>query len=112
MPPSNFAVELELGAAVKAPEFRVWRVKAGDLKALERGASPRHLRGGGGRVEAQATRTPEGTWVLGGIWPEGHQPEDRLMVEVWVGRRRLHWIVTALDERFRPVGQPRPGDDK
>ncbi len=110
MPPSRFNIEVSFSGGPKAlrPEFRVWRLQEKDRIALERGASPKHLRQGQAQVEAQTQALPEGHWLVSGTWPEARQDEERLLLEVWQGKRRLAWVLTPLRTSRRPEAPSRP----
>lgn len=109
-------VEAEVTVAgLKSPkglEFRAWRLQAADLPALERGANLRFVRGGQGRLETTATPGPEGTWKVQGGWSGTPKAEDRLVVEVWRGTRRLGYAVAPLTEHLLQGGRPKAGEER
>jgi len=110
--PGRFQAELSLTGR-KLPnklDFRVWRLKASDLPAMERGATARFLCGKDGKLEYSATSTNRGSWTLKGTWPGSPQPEDRLLVEVWSGSRRVAWAWSAVQEHLLPTAG-RPGSE-
>lgn len=107
--PSRFQAELSLvGHKLPAKaDFRAWHVKSTDMLKLQRGVSARNLYQGKGLLESTTTASGEGTWNISGTWPDSPKPEDRLLVEVWSGKRRLAWAATPLEERLIPTtGQP------
>ncbi|HJV21591.1 MAG TPA: hypothetical protein VJ570_02790 [Holophagaceae bacterium] len=114
LPPADFSAKVAvegLRAGAKA-ELRAWRMLASDLPALAEGAQLRFVRGGLGRLEATATSTGPGTWALRGVWPGAPLAEERLVVEVWLGGRRLGYAVAPLAEHARPVGRPQGDPEK
>jgi hypothetical protein len=100
-----------LKAGAKA-ELRAWRMAVVDLPALERGANLRFVRGGKGRLEVKATEGASHTWTLQGEWPGAPKAEDRLVVEVWVGTRRVGFAVAPLSEQLIPASRPQQAEDK
>ncbi|HJV89428.1 MAG TPA: hypothetical protein VJ623_03905 [Holophagaceae bacterium] len=114
MPPAAFSAKVAmtgLKAGAKA-ELRAWRMLVSDLPALAEGAQLRFVRGGLGRLEAQATETGPGTWTLRGTWPGAPEAEERLVVEVWLGGRRVGYAVAPVAEHLRPVGRPQGDQGK
>jgi hypothetical protein len=114
LPPARLHAEVAaegLKAGAKA-ELRAWRMAVVDLPALERGANLRFVRGGKGRLEVKATEGASHTWTLQGEWPGAPKAEDRLVVEVWVGTRRVGFAVAPLSEQLIPASRPQQAEDK
>lgn len=114
LPPARLHAEVAaegLRAGAKA-ELRAWRMGVADLPALERGANLRFVRGGRGRLDVKVTETAQHTWTLQGEWPGAPKAEERLVVEVWVGTRRVGYAVAPLSEQLIPAGRPQTGEDR
>lgn len=113
LPPARFETQVRLQGrtAPAQPEFRLWRLRAEDLPALKRGASPRALQGGKGRIEVTATRNPDGTWQLKAIWPSPPVEQDLAVVELWSGSRRRAWGASAVADHPLPIGRPRDSQE-
>ncbi|HJW33573.1 MAG TPA: hypothetical protein VJ505_09445 [Holophagaceae bacterium] len=111
LPPGRFQAEVTVeGAKATAKlEFRAWRLQVMDLPALERGANLRFVRKGQGHLNAKATEGAKGVWSLSGEWPGAPKAEDRLVVEVWSGARRLGYAVAPLREQLIPTARPQEG---
>lgn len=87
------------------PRFRFWLVKAGDEGKLER-ASPHSLKAKALSANT-GIKTDDGYsfqihWVKGAV-----DPDDRLFVEVFLGRRRATTAISAIQSHFLPVSRPR-----
>lgn len=104
LPPGRFQAQVLLtGDRVPArPVFRLWRVKVGDFPGLEKGLTTFPAVKKTQRLTATATTSEGGTWVLQGAWPGAPEAEDRLLVEVRSGTRRLGWAVSPLAEQIIP----------
>jgi len=87
------------------PRFRFWLVKAGDEENLKR-ASPasskaRTLSANIG-IKTDVGYPFEIRWVKGSV-----DPDDRLFVEVFLGRRRATTVISAIQAHFLPISRPR-----
>ncbi len=100
-----------LKAGAKA-ELRAWRMLASDLPALTEGAQLRFVRGGKGRLDVKVTETAKGAWTLQGQWPGAPAPEERLVVEVWVGTHRVGYAIAPLSEQALPAARPQQGEER
>ncbi len=109
MPPGRFQAQVCLaGDKVPAhPVFRLWRIKLGDYQALEKRHVAFPTMKKTQRLAATATASVGGTWLLQGTWSDAPNAEDRLIVEVRSGARRLGWTVFPLAEQLIPTaGKP------
>lgn len=109
MPPARFHVDVAvegLKGKVK-PTFKAWRVLASDLPGIERGANLRFVRGGLGLLKTELTEPTPGTLTLRGEWPGAPKEDERLLVEAWVGARRVGYGVTSLSEHALPARNPK-----
>ena len=103
-------VHLEGLNARTKPRFRFWLVKEGDEEKLKR-ASP-------GSMKAKALPANTGTKTEAGYsfeirWLKGAvDPEDRLFLEVFLGRRRATTAISAIQSHFLPVSRPRGEEEK
>ena len=113
-PPFQTNLTGEVGVeGVKAgskPRFRFWLVKSHDEEKLKR-ASPLS-------VKAKALRGLPGAKGDAGYpfsipWTKGAvDQEDRLFVEVFLGRRRVATALSAIQSRYLPASHPRGGEVK
>ena len=87
------------------PRFRFWLVKAGDEAKMKR-ASP-------GSLKAKALPTISGTKTDVGYSFEIHwvkaavDPDDRLFVEVFLGRRRATTAISPIQSRYLSAPHPK-----
>ena len=111
LPTAHFETRIRLtGSKLPVhPVFRAWRVKIGAYPQLDTAKSLRLPLDPACRLTTTATARPGGTWELAGAWPEAPDAEDRLVVEVWEGNRRLGWAASRLTEHFLQTTGPRPG---
>ena len=92
------------------PRFRFWLVKAGDEEKLKR-ASPSSLKAkalpANTGIKTDSGYSFEIRWVKGAV-----DPDDRLFVEVFLGRRRATTAISAIQSHFLPVSHPRDTQEK
>lgn len=92
------------------PRFRFWLVKAGDEKKLKR-ASPGSLRAKAlsaiTGIKTDAGYSFEIHWLKGAV-----DPDDRLFVEVFLGRRRATTAISAIQSHYLPASRPRGNEEK
>lgn len=106
----NGQVRLEGLNAKTKPRFRFWLVKAGVEEKLKR-TSP-------GSLKAKALPATIGIQTETGYpyeihWPKGVvDAEDRLFVEVFLGRRRAATAISAIQSHFLPASRPRNDQEK
>ena len=92
------------------PRFRFWLVKAGDEDKLKR-APP-------GSVKAKALSASDGVktetgyafempWIKGSV-----DPEDRLWVEVFLGRRRAATAISPIQSHYLPASRRRSTEER
>lgn len=88
------------GAWPASPTFQVWRCTEAQLPSLEARPAAEAL-APARPLPCEVTLVVEGTWRLFGAWI-GYAPkaEDRLVVEVWQGNRRIAWTHARVDERM------------
>lgn len=88
------------GALPASPTFRVWRCTEAQLSGLAKRPAAEAL-APGRPLPCEVILVVEGTWRLVGAWI-GYAPkaEDRLVVEVWQGDRRIAWTCAPVDERM------------
>lgn len=94
------------GALPASPAFRVWRCTEAQLPSLEARPADEAL-APARPLPCEVILVVEGTWRLVGAWI-GYAPkaEDRLVVEVWQGGRRIAWTHARVDERMpRQLGR-------
>jgi len=111
-PPGHYEVQVRLeGVRPRRPQFRVWRLKEGDLAGQAKGRVRFPDLARALRLEAQVGSGPKGAWILQGPWEGAPVSEDRLLVEVCRGSRRLGWANTGVRELALPstARPPRPG---
>lgn len=109
MPPGRFQARVCLtgGRVPIRPVFRLWCVKVGAFPGLEESQAKFPALNKSNRLVATATATAGGTWVLQGAWKGSPEADDRLIVEVRSGARRLTWTVSPLTEQLIPAtGKP------
>lgn len=107
----KLSVEVQLdGLNEKAkPRFRFWLVKAADAEQLNR-VSPAALK-------ARLLTTPPGTHTSAGYafaihWPKSSVvPEDRLFMEVFLGRRRAAKAASTIQSHYLPATRPRGSEE-
>jgi hypothetical protein len=91
------------------PRFRFWLVKAGDEEKMRR-ASPSSLRAKALSAEVRA-KTDSG-YPFEIRWRKATvDPEDRLYVEVFLGRRRATTAISAIQSQYLPVSRPRTSEE-
>ena len=92
------------------PRFRFWLVKAGDEEKMKR-ASPGSLRAralsANTGIKTDAGYSFEIRWAKGAV-----DPDDRLFVEVFLGRRRATTAISGIQSHFLPASPPRGRDEK
>ncbi len=88
------------GALPASPTFRVWRCTEAQLSSLAKRPAAEAL-APARPMPCEVTLVMEGTWRLVGAWI-GYAPkeEDRLVVEVWQGDRRIAWTSAPVGERM------------
>lgn len=103
----KLSVEVNLeGLNPKAkPRFRFWLVKAADELRLN------HLAPGSTKAKILATnpgiKTAHG-YAFEMRWPKGSvDPEDRLFVEIFLGRRRAAQTASNIQAHYLPASHPR-----
>lgn len=84
-------------------QFRARCLNVRDLRTLEPDASIRKLYDRHGNLEITVRAGATGTWTIQGPWPHAPESDDRLVVEVWSGSRRLGWAAAPLVELALPV---------
>lgn len=107
----KLSVEVNLdGLNPKAkPRFRFWLVKAEDEPQLNH-ASP-------SATKAKILSTTPGIKTSRGYafeirWPKGSvDPEDRLFVEVFLGRRRAAKAASSIQSHYLPASHPRGNEE-
>lgn len=111
VPPGHFDAQVRVagGRQNLRPEFRVWRVKMGDFPGLEGSKARFPSMGKSMRLDATVTKGEAGHWMLQGTWHGAPRQEDRLVVEVRSGSRRLGWTFSQLEEHLIPTIEKRPG---
>jgi len=109
IPAARFEARVHLIGA-KRPLFRVWRVTLGQYPGLEKRGAKFPMLGKNLPLESQVTAGPAGTWVIQGIWPGAPKSEDRMMVEVRQGSRRLGWATSGVTEQLLQVRAKQPGE--
>ncbi len=106
----TFEVGLEGVKADSKPRFRFWLVKASDEEKLK-GASPRAVRakelGGLPGPKTESGYPCSIHWTKGDV-----DPDDRLFVEVFIGRRRVATAMSAIQSHYLPASHPRGGEEK
>ncbi len=105
LPPARFEAQVVYrGRKLPAKaEFRAWCVNVRDLQPLEPGATLPIGRFGSNSLESTATAGAGGRWTLQGVWPHAPEADDRLVVEVWSGSRRLGRAAAPLVEHPLPM---------
>ncbi len=98
------------GLAPRAkPRFRFWLVKAGDEEKLKR-ISPRSLEAqvlsSNAGIKTSSGYSFEMRWVKGSV-----DPEDRLFVEVFLGRRRAATAISRIQSHFLPASPPKSQEE-
>ncbi len=92
------------------PRFRFWLVKAGNEGKLKR-ASPGSLRAKAlsaiTSIKTDAGYSFEIHWLKGAV-----DPDDRLFVEVFLGRRRATTAISAIQSHYLPASRPRGNEEK
>ena len=87
------------------PHFRFWLVKARDAEKLKR-ASPLSVKAktlvGSTEFKPDSGYSFDIDWFKGAV-----DPEDRLYVEVFQGRRRAATAISAIQSHYLPVSRPR-----
>jgi len=109
LPQGRFQAQILLvGSKIPArPVFRIWCVKVGDFPGLEKNLATFPAMKKTQRLVTTAAASAGGTWLLQGTWPGTPEAEDRLVVEVRSGTRRLGWAVSPLAEQLIPAtGKP------
>lgn len=103
----KLSVEVNLeGLNPKAkPRFRFWLVKAADEPRLN------HLAPGSTKAKILSTnpgiKTAHG-YAFEMRWPKGSvDPEDRLFVEIFLGRRRAAQTASNIQAHYLPASHPR-----
>lgn len=99
------------GIAAKAkPRFRFWLVKARDEAKLQR-ATPGALKAK--VLSSQAGIKTEGGYAFQIHWAKGAvDADDRLFVEVFLGRRRAAMAIAAIQAHYLPASRPRDNEAK
>ncbi|MBL0209679.1 MAG: hypothetical protein IPQ13_02025 [Holophagaceae bacterium] len=112
-PKLNGSLQLEGLNARTTPRFRFWLVKAGDEGRLKR-ASPGSVKAKALAVVPAATGIKaENGYSFEVHWPKGAvEPEDRLFVEVFLGRRRAATAISPIQSLFLPASRPRDNEEK
>lgn len=101
--------EVRLGGLASRvhPRFRFWLVKAGDEEKLKR-SSPGALKGkalaGNSGIKTEAGYAFDIHWIKGTV-----DPEDRLFIEVFLGRRRAATAISAIQSHYLPASRPNSG---
>jgi len=91
------------GGIPKGAQWRLWKVGAGALPALKKGASLRPSIGVPLRAEWTPEATPGGMTFVAG-WPgRGVQPDDRVVVELKILGRRRAFASSSIQARFLPA---------
>ncbi len=92
------------------PHFRFWLVKAGDEDHLKR-ASPGSLKArilsANAGIKTDSGYSFECRWFKGSV-----NPDDRLFVEVFLGRRRAATAISAIQSHYLPASGPMGREDK
>ncbi|MBL0313292.1 MAG: hypothetical protein IPP78_11380 [Holophagaceae bacterium] len=95
------------------PRFRFWLVKAGEEEKLKK-LSPASLKAkplvaltATTGIKTESGYSFEIHWSKGAV-----DPEDRLFVEVFLGRRRAATAFSPIQSRYLPVSHPRDNEDK
>lgn len=108
-PKLSGAVQMEGPAPRAKPRFRFWLVKAGDEEKLKR-IPPRSLKAkllsSNAGIKTSSGYSFEMRWVKGSV-----DPEDRLFVEVFLGRRRAATAVSPIQSHFLPASHPRSQEE-
>lgn len=88
------------GALPASATFQVWRCTEAQLPSLAKRPAAEAL-APARPLPCEVILVLEGTWRLVGAWI-GHapKPEDRLVVEVWQGGRRIAWTRAPVGERL------------
>ena len=91
------------------PRFRFWLVKAGDEENLKR-VTPGSLKGkvlsSKAGIMTSAGYSFEMHWIKGSV-----DPDDRLFMEVFIGRRRAATAISAIQSHYLPVSRPRGNEE-
>lgn len=107
LPPPRLSAELELmGIPPKAqPRFKAWSVDSQTLPAGKIGAGP--IAPGRHALPLACAFSPTGQgYRLQGNWKGPLEPAHSLVVEVFLGRRRIAWATAPVRELLLPSGKP------
>lgn len=113
LPPPRLRATLEItGLPPKAkPRFKVWIVNSRTLPALEAGANPAGRRIHGAALVCPVTQV-EGSYSVQGTWKGPVDPDLRVVVEVFLGRRRLALAAAPVEEHLLPSAKPSGGKEE
>lgn len=113
VPPPRLSARLEVtGLPRKArPRFKVWRLNAQALPALKAGVRSNLPKLGARALDCSFTRM-EGAYQLQGTWIGPVEPEISLVVEVFLGRRRVAMATSSVEEHLLPSAKPSGGKEE
>lgn len=81
------------------PRFHCWQVPAALAHWLEQGRLPAGLKGAR-RLPQLRVAASDGVFFVSGPWLGAEETPDRLLVEVWLGRRRVAWAYAPIQTQF------------
>ena len=110
VPPPRLSARLEItGLSPKAkPRFKVWSLNTRALQALKVGGSPVTPKLGATALDCTFARM-EGAYQLQGTWIGPVDPDISLVVEVFLGRRRVALAASPVEEHLLPSAKPSGG---
>lgn len=106
----TMGARLETRRLPRQVRLRYWKLPDRFVPLLAKGQAAHQV--GNAALPLDLAEVPQaaGVILLSGVWPEAPREEDRLVVEAWVGERRVAWTASALEVHYLPVARPKGGE--